>query len=278
MERLVDLTDDPTQAAAAEIEKQAEAMQADITQRRREHCQSIQEREIAKVPEELRETIRTAVNTKPAEQTDEQKQLLDRYPTVRTIDWIVGQLIEYDRKAYDAFIADEQKVSELRATKPLQRLIMSVSENRDKVPLSRVFFRGSPESPTDEVQPHEITALASTRDDLSIPALSDKVTQTTGRRLAYAKQLTDGTHPTVARVLVNRVWLHHFGAGLVSTPGDFGLNGSPPSHPELLEWLAVDFMDSGWSIKRLHRQILLSRTYQQCCDSSQSGIDRSRPG
>jgi hypothetical protein len=273
MERLVDLTDDPTQAVAAEIEKQAVAMQADITQRRREHCQSIQEREIAKAPEELRETIRTAVNTKPAEQTEDQKQLLDRYPTVRTIDWIVGQLVEYDRKAYDAFVAEEKKVSELRATKPLQRLIMSVSENRDKVPASRVFFRGSPESPTDEVQPHEITALASARDDLSIPALSDKATRTTGRRLTYAKQLTDGSHPTVARVWVNRVWLHHFGEGLVSTPGDFGLNGSPPSHPELLEWLAVDFMHSGWSIKRLHKQILLSRTYQQAAiPASQESI------
>ncbi len=262
-ERLVDLTDDSTKAAADEIEQQAAAMQADITQRRREHCQTIQEREIAKVPEELRETIRTAVNTQPAEQSDEQKQLLERYPTVRTIDWIVGQLVEYDRQAYDSYVAEEQKVSELRATKPLQRLIMTVSENRSSIPVSRVFFRGSPESPTDEVQPHEITALALSRNDLSIPALSDTVTRTSGRRLTYAKQLTDGTHPTVARVLVNRVWLHHFGEGLVSTPGDFGVNGSAPSHPELLDWLAVDFVENGWSLKSLHRQILLSQTYQQ---------------
>lgn len=272
-ERLIDLTDDPTQAAAAKIEEQAAALQEEITQRKRDHCLSIQEREIAKVPEELRETIRAAVNTKPAEQTDEQKRLLDRYPTVRTIDWIVGQLIEYDRKAYDGFVAEEKKVSELRATKPLQRLIMSVSESREKVPASKVFFRGSPESPTDEVQPQEITALVSTRAHVAIPALSAELTRTTGRRLTYAKQLTDGTHPTVARVLVNRLWLHHFGEGLVSTPGDFGLNGSLPSHPELLDWLAVDFMDHGWSIKRLHRQILLTRTYQQAAiPASQASI------
>jgi hypothetical protein len=113
------------------------------------------------------------------------------------------------------------------------------------------------------MQPGEITALASARAHVSIPAQSEEVARTTGRRLSYAKQLTDGTHPTVARVLVNRVWLHHFGEGLVSTPGDFGLNGSAPSHPKLLDWLAADFMDNGWSIKRLHRQILQTRTYQQ---------------
>jgi hypothetical protein len=66
-----------------------------------------------------------------------------------------------------------------------------------------------------------------------------------------------------ARVLVNRVWLHHFGAGLVRTPSDFGLRGDPPTHPELLDWLAAPFMDNGWSIKKLHRLILLSNTYQQ---------------
>lgn len=262
-DRLLDLTDAPTQAQAAEIEKQAAAMQDAISQRRRDHCQTIQAREITKVPEDLREAIRTAVNTKPSEQTTEQKQLLDRYPTVRTIDWIVGQLVEYDRKAYDNFVAEEKKVAEVRATKPLQRLIMCVGEDRHKVPVSIVFFRGNPESPTEEVQPRELTALTASRTGVSIPSLADQLSHTTGRRFHYARQLTDGTHPTVARVMVNRVWLHHFGAGLVSTPGDFGLNGNPPTHPELLDWLAVEFMEQGWSLKQLHRQILLSRTYQQ---------------
>jgi hypothetical protein len=269
-DRLVDLTDDESRAEAAKIEEQAVAIQADIDQRRREHCQSIQEREIAKVPEELRESIRTAANTKSAEQTDEQKELLDRYPTVRSIDWIVGQLVEYDAKAHDGFQEEEKKVAELRATKPLQRLVMAVSENREQVPVSRVFFRGSPESPTDEVKPSEITSLISTRNHVSVPVLDKSVPRTTGRRLAYARQLTDGTHPTVARVIVNRVWLHHFGQGLVSTPGDFGLMGEPPSHSELLDWLAVDFMEHGWSLKRLHKQILMSRTYRQSSIPSDS--------
>src|SRR5688572_23529254 len=73
-------------------------------------------------------------------------------------------------------------------------------------------------------------------------------------------------NPLTARVMVNRVWMHHFGKGLVSTPSDFGLRGDPPSHPELLDWLATRFMEGGWSVKKLHRLVVLSRTYRQRSD------------
>jgi len=82
-------------------------------------------------------------------------------------------------------------------------------------------------------------------------------------RLELAMAIADPTNPLTARVLVNRVWAHHFGRGLVSTPSDFGLRAQPPSHPLLLDWLAARFIAEGWSIKKLHRHILLSATYQQ---------------
>jgi hypothetical protein len=84
-----------------------------------------------------------------------------------------------------------------------------------------------------------------------------------GRRLAYARWLVSGQHPLVARVLVNRFWLHHFGRGIVNSPGDFGTLGERPSHPELLDWLASEFMDRGWKLKPLHRLIVLSTAYRQ---------------
>jgi hypothetical protein len=84
----------------------------------------------------------------------------------------------------------------------------------------------------------------------------------TQRRAAFAKWLASPENPLTARVLVNRVWGWHFGQAIVATPNDFGSQGEPATHPELLDWLARDFMDHGWGLKRLHRQIVLSNTYQ----------------
>ena len=91
----------------------------------------------------------------------------------------------------------------------------------------------------------------------------DPSLSTSGRRLAFARWLTSGTNPLVARVLVNRVWLHHFGRGLVGTPSDFGAMGERPSHPELLDWLATDFVEHGWRLKRLHKLVMTSTAYRQ---------------
>lgn len=83
------------------------------------------------------------------------------------------------------------------------------------------------------------------------------------RRMALADWIAQRDNPLTARVLVNRLWQHHFGTGIVATPSDFGINGARPSHPELLDWLAAEFMDSGWSMKALHRLIVTSSTYRQ---------------
>ena len=94
-------------------------------------------------------------------------------------------------------------------------------------------------------------------------AENDPERETTGRRSAFARWLTSGRHPLVARVIVNRIWMHHFGEGLVATPGEFGVLGARPTHPELLDYLAHQFMESGWKVKHLHRLILRSTVYRQ---------------
>ncbi|MEZ5361778.1 MAG: PSD1 and planctomycete cytochrome C domain-containing protein [Bryobacterales bacterium] len=91
-----------------------------------------------------------------------------------------------------------------------------------------------------------------------------------GRRKALAEWLTAPDHPLLARAMVNRIWQGHFGRGLVATPNDFGKQGDPPTHPELLDWLAVDFRENGWTVKRLHRLIMTSQAYQR-----QSGPDEA---
>jgi len=118
----------------------------------------------------------------------------------------------------------------------------------------RVFVRGNPHNLGDAV-PRQFLAVLSGPERRPFHDGSG--------RLELANAIADPRNPLTARVLVNRVWLGHFGKGLVGTPSDFGLRSDPPTHPELLDWLAATFIEDGWSIKKLHRRILLSRVYQQ---------------
>lgn len=118
----------------------------------------------------------------------------------------------------------------------------------------RVFKRGSPNNQGEAV-PRQYLQIVS--GDKRQPF------QEVSGRLELAQAIVSRENPLTARVMVNRLWLHHFGAGLVRTPSDFGVRSDPPSHPELLDELASRFMDHGWSVKDLHRQIVLSSTYQQ---------------
>lgn len=92
------------------------------------------------------------------------------------------------------------------------------------------------------------------------------------RRLALAEWIVSPDHPLTARVMANRIWHYHFGTGLVDTPSDFGVNGGKPTHPELLDWLACEMMDNGWSLKHLHRLILTSKTYRQASDTREDAM------
>ncbi|MEE8147529.1 MAG: DUF1549 domain-containing protein, partial [Longimicrobiales bacterium] len=92
------------------------------------------------------------------------------------------------------------------------------------------------------------------------------------RRLAFAEWLVSPEHPLTARVMVNRIWQHHFGEGIVRTPSNFGKMGEPPSHPDLLDWLATEFVARGWSMKEMHRLMLNSQAYRMCSDDIQANV------
>ena len=119
----------------------------------------------------------------------------------------------------------------------------------------RLLSRGDPEQPKDEVLPAVLSAFG----DLTLP----KTAPEQERRKALADWIASPKNPLTARVMVNRIWQGHFGVGLVETPSDFGHNGMKPTHPELLDWLAAEFMRSGWSVKHMHRLIVMSETYRQ---------------
>ena len=127
---------------------------------------------------------------------------------------------------------------------------------------AHLLDRGSAAKPLEEVFPGGLTAVSQLAPDFKLaPEAADAE-----RRLALAGWIANPDNPLTARVLVNRVWAYHFGTGLVNTPSDFGVMGDRPSHPELLDWLAVWFMENGWSVKMLHRLILTSQAYRQSSD------------
>ncbi len=134
---------------------------------------------------------------------------------------------------------------------PAQALIVTDREPKQN---PRVFLRGDPKNKGPEVPRQFLQAVAGPQ--------RQPFTHGSGR-LELARAIASPGNPLTARVMVNRLWLHHFGAGLVKTPSDFGLRAEPPSHPELLDWLARRFVTEGWSVKAMHRLMLTSAAYQQ---------------
>ncbi|MGV3772865.1 MAG: DUF1553 domain-containing protein [Verrucomicrobiales bacterium] len=151
----------------------------------------------------------------------------------------------------------QRKVEELDATHPGAPPRAMAMQDNSSPHNPRIFVRGNPRNPGAEV-PRQMLSIVSTE--------HRKPFEKGSGRLELAEAIANKDNPLTARVIVNRVWTQYFGAGIVRTPSDFGVRSDPPTHPELLDYLAVQFMEDGWSIKKLHRAILLSNTYQQTSD------------
>ena len=171
------------------------------------------------------------------------------------------------QKQVDAESSEEQqaplktKIDELNSRKPAEPRIRALWSRGQPSP-TYLLRRGNYLTPGDIIDPN-VPAVLTTEGYVLQPTPPGSDAAVTGRRLALAGWLTRPEHPLTARVLVNRIWRHHFGQGLVATVSNFGTTGSRPSHPELLDWLAMEFVRHDWSVKWLHRQILTSRTWLQ---------------
>jgi len=173
-------------------------------------------------------------------------------------------LIHQENSKFLLQLAQELKAHESKKTNASYSAVSSTP-----VP-TKFLNRGQVTDPGREVYPGNLQALSfikSNQPDLQ--NASDKE-----RRFALAKWITNNDNPLFSRVIVNRIWHYHFGAGIVDTPSDFGFNGSKPSHPELLDYLSEMFVRSGYSLKQLHRTILLSRTYQQSSRPNFDGLTK----
>lgn len=255
---------DRVKAAAVEVE--AAKIEKERLARQQKFIDATFDKEVAKLPEDLRKAAITARATPEAKRTAGQKKLMQEHPSLNVT---ASSLYLYDLKASDELKKLSDKATALRKTKPTEEFIRALTDSPGKAPPTHLYHRGDPDQPKEVVPPGGLAVLDSAL-PLVVPG-KPLPSGSTGRRLALAQWLTDPRHPLTARVFVNRVWMHHFGRGLVATPGDFGRLGERPTHPALLDWLASEFVQSGWSLKKFHRLILTSATYRQSSARSPAG-------
>ncbi|MDG2130944.1 MAG: DUF1553 domain-containing protein [Fuerstiella sp.] len=258
-QRRISLYTDDNRAEAARVEAEAKKIDVERSKKQSEFIAATFETQLAKLPKNIHEAARAAHKIDAKKRTADQTALFKKHPNLNVT---AGSLYLYDRKAADQLKKMADDATKIRATKPAEEFVRALTEVAGRVPATNLFFRGDHEQPKQELPPAGLTVISETAALDEIPA-NDTDIATTGRRMALARRLTSPSHPLTARVIVNRIWLHHFGRGLVATPTDFGTLGQKPSHPELLDWLAAEFIESGWSLKHLHRLILTSNAWQQ---------------
>ncbi len=239
------------------MERQIATAQKELTEKEAKFRSQFVDEKLKDVPAELHEDIQAMLKTSKKERTASQRELATKFESSLTAS--AADLV----KSYPEFkklkASSDKSIKDLQAKLPAQPMIRALWDRGEPSP-TWIFRRGEYTNPGDLVGPGVPSVLT----DGKTPFVTEHLRPgSTGRRLAFAKWLTDSKHPLTARVIVNRVWFHHFGRGIVESLGNFGKTGVAPTHPELLDWLAVSFVENGWSFKWLHRQIMLSETWQQ---------------
>jgi hypothetical protein len=210
---------------------------------------------IGMFPKEAQEAVFAA----PEKRTPMQWQMYYRSASRLPSDAALAKSLKDEAKEqYERLQAELAKYDHLKPADP--PVAEAMIDNGAHAPAMHVLAGGVYDAPLTEVEPGFLTILDPAPAKIVPPANG---IESTGRRTALANWLTDPKNPLTPRVMANRIWHYHFGRGLVGTPSDFGVMGDRPTHKELLDYLAATFVEGGWSMKNLHRLIMLSNTYQQ---------------
>jgi hypothetical protein len=208
------------------------------------------EAKLAKLSEEAQAAHRTPADKRTGGQ---QELVAETERLVIVTEAEMAKAMSANEKSKLAALKDRLKTFDAKRPAALPTA-MGLADRSGPPPKTHLLERGELSHPADEVTSGFPVIL-----DRSSPAISGS----TGRRLVLAKWIASPDNPLTARVIVNRLWQHHFGRGIVATASDFGVRGERPTHPELLDFLATEFIRGGWSLKRMHRLMLMSETYQQ---------------
>lgn len=244
----------------ADIDRPVAELTKQLAALRRPYEERLLNEKLKSLPEAIRQDAKVAVETAKEKRDEIQKYLFTKF----------GSSLQVTAAEVRKTFNEADKATAVK----LETQIQTWNGYRRKLdrlqalwdvgapPVNRLLQRGSEASPGPKVTPGFPEVLCAPG---SADAVRPKETQgkTSGYRLAFADWLVSRRNPLTARVIVNRIWQGHFGTGIVMTADNFGKMGSPPVNPELLDWLSVDFMDHGWSAKRLHKMIMLSAVYRQ---------------
>ncbi|MCA9116424.1 MAG: DUF1553 domain-containing protein, partial [Planctomycetaceae bacterium] len=263
MGRLIPLATEEERAEharqVAAIEQQIADEEAKVDKARAELLKLTREKVLASLEEAERQQLTEALAVAGPQRTDGQKQLVKTYqPQLKPTDAVLMQQHSSFRKLSGQV---SKKVSALKKTLPPVPAVRALWDRGVPSPVY-IFRRGEHNNPGRLVGPGVPSVLTDGRTPFEVTPPFPDAPQT-GRRLALARWLVQPDHPLTSRVMVNRIWNHHFGRGIVRTLDNFGNTGMRPTHPELLDWLAVRFVEEGWSIKAMHRLMLQSSTYRQ---------------
>lgn len=254
----------------AGVQRQVDALAGELATLRSACQQRLFAQKLAAVPEQVRADTQAALETPADKRNEVQKYLVEKLgPTLAVSpDEVTAALNDAERKQAAELQA---RIDGLNATRRSYGKIQALYDV-GPAPVNFILRRGDYQSPGLPVEPGFPAVLCDPGQPVELPVASPEASSS-GRRLALARWLTDAQSPSgalVSRVMVNRIWSHLFGRGIVQTTGNFGRSGSPPTHPELLEWLAGEFVAGGWHVKPLIRLIMESAAYRQ---SSHDGSD-----
>ena len=258
--------------------RRATDIEAIADQRESDAIAKVKQQYLAELEAPLRGELESILEIAQADRTEEQTAKLAQHPpllvtpeSLKEHNQTEAELVaEYRQAAEVCRATDARKelndlqdgIEKIREEIPREYFIRALTEPENHQPVTYLFKRGNHSSPSAEpTLPGEMEIINS-KVSVGIEPNNPDL-PSSGRRLAYARHLTSDEHPLLARVMVNRIWYHHFGRSFVNSLGDFGQLGERPTHPKLLDWLSREFIESGWDVKHIHRLILNSYTYQQ---------------
>ena len=244
----------------AEVDRRVAEVQKQVAQTREPFQRKLFETKLATVPEPVRADAKSAVETPAEKRSEVQKYLADKLgPLLKVTPAEIDQALDETARLKAAEL--NQRIAEFNTTK---RSYGKIQALWDLGPPPRTYLarRGDFQTPGANVTAGVPAVLDDPARPFELPAPAPG-SPVNGYRSALAHWLTQPDHPLTARVFVNRVWQQYFGRGIVATPDNFGASGSMSSHPELLDWLAVEFTAKSWSVKDLHRLIVNSTVYRQ---------------